>query len=330
MATLLPVLPSDVRIFDPTTGAPTIQFQNFLVALNNYVASIAGAPLDATYWTSNSNATLTNETNMGALATGYLKQTTTLGVAVPATVVSIPGGDVAGAALTKTDDTNVTLTLGGTPTTALLQASSITAGWTGQLAIGRGGTGASTLTQHGVVIGNSTSAVNVTSAGTSGQVLTSNGASADPTFQTVPGATRLKSGQGSDTSAGATTVDSIAISGLTNLDTLWIITVLESASQATAQVNLYSTTDSVTLMAVTNSPLAAGSGAVAQTVLAQRQGNANAIQAGTTISGFGAFGQFDAVTTAWTGSWTLGLRHGGVTAGGTFKWMWQVWKMPGQ
>ena len=41
------------------------------------------------------------------------------------------------AALTKTDDTNVTLTLGGTPATALLQATSITVGWTGTLADGR-------------------------------------------------------------------------------------------------------------------------------------------------------------------------------------------------
>lgn len=41
------------------------------------------------------------------------------------------------AALTKTDDTNVTLTLGGTPTTALLQATSLTLGWTGTLADGR-------------------------------------------------------------------------------------------------------------------------------------------------------------------------------------------------
>lgn len=49
------------------------------------------------------------------------------------------------AALTKTDDTNVTLTLGGTPTTALLQATSITAGWTGTLAPSRGGTGLSAL-----------------------------------------------------------------------------------------------------------------------------------------------------------------------------------------
>lgn len=41
------------------------------------------------------------------------------------------------AALTKTDDTNVTLTLGGAPTTALLAATSITVGWTGTLAASR-------------------------------------------------------------------------------------------------------------------------------------------------------------------------------------------------
>lgn len=49
------------------------------------------------------------------------------------------------AALTRVDDTNVTLTLGGTPSTALLQATSITAGWTGQLSVARGGTGVSSL-----------------------------------------------------------------------------------------------------------------------------------------------------------------------------------------
>lgn len=47
------------------------------------------------------------------------------------------GGSVTPAALTKTDDTNVTLTLGGTPATALLQATSLTLGWTGTLADGR-------------------------------------------------------------------------------------------------------------------------------------------------------------------------------------------------
>lgn len=56
--------------------------------------------------------------------------------------VTIPGA--ASAALTKNDDTNVTLTLGGSPSNALLNATSITAGWTGQLSVARGGTGAST------------------------------------------------------------------------------------------------------------------------------------------------------------------------------------------
>jgi hypothetical protein len=49
------------------------------------------------------------------------------------------------AALTESNDTNVTLTLGGTPSSALLQAVSITAGWTGTLAPSRGGTGISSL-----------------------------------------------------------------------------------------------------------------------------------------------------------------------------------------
>jgi hypothetical protein len=45
------------------------------------------------------------------------------------------------AALTKTDDTNVTLTLGGSASTALLNAASLTLGWTGTLGVSRGGTG---------------------------------------------------------------------------------------------------------------------------------------------------------------------------------------------
>lgn len=53
----------------------------------------------------------------------------------------IVGGTIEGEALTKVDDTNVTLTLGGSPSTALLSPASITAGWTGQLSSNRGGSG---------------------------------------------------------------------------------------------------------------------------------------------------------------------------------------------
>ena len=100
---------------------------------------------------------------------------------------------VTSAALSKTDDTNVTVTLGGSPTTALLAATSLTLGWSGQLAVGRGGTGLSSgtsggipyfsststiassalLTQYGVVYGGGAGAAPVaTAAGTTGQVLT--------------------------------------------------------------------------------------------------------------------------------------------------------------
>jgi len=68
---------------------------------------------------------------------------------------TISGTDITGDALTTADDTNVTLTLGGTPATALLRAASITAGWTGTLSGTRGGTGvnngASTITVGGNV-----------------------------------------------------------------------------------------------------------------------------------------------------------------------------------
>lgn len=56
------------------------------------------------------------------------------------------------AALTKTDDTNVTLTLTGTPATSLLQAVQVAAGWTGTLSTARGGFGANVSAQSGIAL----------------------------------------------------------------------------------------------------------------------------------------------------------------------------------
>lgn len=59
--------------------------------------------------------------------------------------IGISAAQIAGgAALTKTDDTNVTLTLGGSPTKALLAATSLTLGWAGTLSAARGGLGGDT------------------------------------------------------------------------------------------------------------------------------------------------------------------------------------------
>lgn len=61
--------------------------------------------------------------------------------------LTIPGyqSTITPASLTSSNDTNVTLTLGGSPTVSLLAATSLTLGWTGQLAPSRGGTGISSL-----------------------------------------------------------------------------------------------------------------------------------------------------------------------------------------
>jgi hypothetical protein len=82
------------------------------------------------------------------------------------------------AALTEVDDTNVTITLGGSPTVALLAATSITLGWTGVLSIARGGTNASSFaTADGVVYFDGTSLVNSANLLYSGSELISRGVS---------------------------------------------------------------------------------------------------------------------------------------------------------
>ena len=110
----------------------------------------------------------------------YASKTANYVLAAPNGSAGVPtfralvAADVPGSALTKTDDTNVTLTLGGSPTTALLNAASLTLGWTGQLGISRGGTNTSTApSAYGVVYGNSGGTAYTSLAnGTTGQVLT--------------------------------------------------------------------------------------------------------------------------------------------------------------
>lgn len=65
--------------------------------------------------------------------------------------MAILGGAGNGAALTKVDDTNVTLALAGGDATALLTATSITVGWAGQLSVTRGGTGLSSVAQGDIL-----------------------------------------------------------------------------------------------------------------------------------------------------------------------------------
>lgn len=115
----------------------------------------------------------------------YLSQTGSGAVSAAPAWATITGSDITGAALTKTDDTNVTLTLGGTPTTALLRAASITVGWTGTLGLTRGGTAASLTASNGGIVYSTASALAILAGtATAGQMLQS-GASTTPAWSTT-------------------------------------------------------------------------------------------------------------------------------------------------
>lgn len=89
------------------------------------------------------------------------------------------------APLTKIDDVNISLTLGGLPNTALLQATSITAGWLGQLSLARGGTNVNnSAAANGGVAYKSASGIEITANALTGRILQANGTSA-PTWSSA-------------------------------------------------------------------------------------------------------------------------------------------------
>lgn len=117
---------------------------------------------------------------------------------------------VSGQALTKTDDTNVTLTLGGSPSTALLAAASLTLGWSGQLAQARGGTGSN----NGSITGTST--LTFTATGSNNiDLVTSTG-------EVNIGKVDIDSGTIDGVTIGGTTVATSISSALLNVDNIRI------------------------------------------------------------------------------------------------------------
>lgn len=138
----------------------------------------------------------------------YLSQTGTGAVSAAPVWASIAGADITGAALTKTDDTNVTLTLGGTPTTALLRAASLTLGWTGTLAVSRGGTGLASGTSGGIPYFNGTTSIASSALLTANAIVTGGGAGAAPsTLASLGTTTTVLHGN----AAGAPTFGAIAL-----------------------------------------------------------------------------------------------------------------------
>ncbi len=89
-----------------------------------------------------------------------------------------------GEALTKVDDTNVTLTLNGNPASALLDATELVLGWSGELSLTRGGTAAALVADNGgIVYSTSTALALLASTATAGRVILS-GSSSAPSWST--------------------------------------------------------------------------------------------------------------------------------------------------
>lgn len=156
-----------------------------------------------------------------------------------------------------------------------------------------------------------------------------------------PGAaalTLLRAASGTSTAAGATDVDTVAISGLTALDRILIEFEAESATQLTAVPLVRNVTDAVSLSSLDfNQNIAAGAFTSGNIVIAQRvagptivRSTTNNVRGPGTVSPAIADVVHATFATNWTGAWTLALRHGGVTAGGTFSWTWAVFRASGQ
>lgn len=137
----------------------------------------------------NGTSTLTlggSLTTVGAFSSTFT-MTNTTSVTFPtsgtlATTSQIPTG----APLTKTDDTNVTLTLGGSPTTALVNAASLTLGWTGTLGVTRGGTGLGSFNQGDLLYASAANTLSALAKNTTAtRYLSNTGTSNNPAWAQV-------------------------------------------------------------------------------------------------------------------------------------------------
>jgi hypothetical protein len=160
--------------------ASNIGIHNGIVELRVAAAGLANAGFSFTNAvTVNNDASVTFNNYGSGTYTGTLAYI--LGVDSSGNIIE-HGGE----ALTKTDDTNVTLTLGGSPSTALVNASSLTLGWTGQLSLSRGGTGLSSYTQGDLLYYDSGTAFSKLAKNTSAtRYLSNTGTSNNPAWAQV-------------------------------------------------------------------------------------------------------------------------------------------------
>jgi hypothetical protein len=167
-------------------------------------------------------------TNLAGGATGSVpyqsaaSTTTFLPIGTALQVLKVNAGAtapqwVSGAALTKVDDTNVTLTLGGTPATSLLAATSLTLGWSGELAATRGGTGFGSYAVGDILYANTTTTLAKLPDVATGNALISGGVGVAPSYGKIGLTTHVSGtlpvGNGGTGTATAFTAGSVVFAG---------------------------------------------------------------------------------------------------------------------
>jgi len=154
-----------------TADIPALSYVTSVALSLPSIMSVSGSPVTSSgtltgTLTTQSVNTLFAGPSSGAAATPTFRALTTADIPALSYVSSVgatapitstggltPTIGVTAAALNKVDDTNVTMTLSGSPSTALIAATTMGLGWTGQLAVSRGGTGAATTTANFVFSG---------------------------------------------------------------------------------------------------------------------------------------------------------------------------------
>lgn len=225
-------LPNAVQLNITQLGTITVGVWNgtAIDAIHGGTGQITYALGDTLY----ASATNTLSKLSGNITTAkqYLSQTGTGAVSAAPIWSTISGGDITGAALTEVNDTNVTLTLGGSPATALLNATSLTLGWTGTLSATRGGLGLSNPTAHGILIGEGASAV-TSMVLASGQVLIgSTGVDPVAAFLTAGTAIQITNSAGSISIANTGVTSNLATANQTTVSSATGAVTIGLASNA--------------------------------------------------------------------------------------------------
>lgn len=189
-------------------------------------------------------------------------------------------------ALTETDDTNVTMTLSGSPSIALMQSVNMALGWTGTLSLARGGTATNlTASNGGIIYSTASSLATLSGTATARQMLQS-GATAPPTWSTCtwPATTTLNQllfSSANNVVGGVSGVAFAVLTSDTNKLPIWATTLPASLTYPTPTVSGNLTFSTTTVgIAGTTSATAKAAGVVGE-VLSQVVSIAGPVVSGT-------------------------------------------------